>query len=507
MMTSESPNYHHHNSFARFANFMGFSSHKRAQPTREVQVEEDEDWIHYNGPYEPPGAWATSPRISSPQPHHDTYTSRTQLEVVEGLSTKGRARSGSRSKVLSAFGRPSSPTTSPRQLAKPGSTQPQPTFLSLDPGLGGGIGESPQAVIRGRDSHRFHYQSHQNHGSTSTRRGSDTTIVSPISPSILGTIGGATAARTSLLGFGAPQTTSNFDSPRKAPAPPSYGSPPSVTNSHSPESLHFPTLTTISNRPRGNSLAPIPADEEFPSPHPGMRKRAATHGADESSNHGPTIVIPPLPTSQYSHPYAVAASPTQDPYSSTLASSPNKSPTAYSPITPITAGPSHRAISPSYIITPPEGHLNTHKPPIPPKSAATRTLQHYRTLKASVSTPNLAERAEQEAHAAHIRSKGKDKEVAFRSKTPSGAASILRGPVMTYPLTPSSSANQLHAQTICDAFMFPKPRFVAHVISPPHSPAPTKLPTVNVSPPKKSLVSAVSMLACLLRPCLTLCSL
>ncbi|KAG8887520.1 hypothetical protein FRB98_009483 [Tulasnella sp. 332] len=159
---------------------------------------------------------------------------------------------------------------------------------------------------------------------------------------------------------------------------------------------------------------------------------------------------------------------------------------------------------------------STAKPPIPPKSiltlrAITRTAAAMgHSLRGSSSTPNLADRAQHQAQQHGSGWKGKGREITSappasapphhsipyqnpnpQIQTQSSRSNSTRSHYATdnlkppaqqqqyhgaaggygYPLTPvPSRGNLLQAQTICDAFMFPKPRFVAHLISPPESP-------------------------------------
>ncbi|KAG9002299.1 hypothetical protein FRB93_011725 [Tulasnella sp. JGI-2019a] len=170
---------------------------------------------------------------------------------------------------------------------------------------------------------------------------------------------------------------------------------------------------------------------------------------------------------------------------------------------------SHSRSQPGNMMMSGPGSSSSHynKPPIPPKSMSTlRAINRtatLRTLRGSTSTPNLADHSHQYSQQHHGAGwKGKGREVVlpasvpphqgYQSQTiqtrssrsnsarshyatdglrPPATHGTTGGPGYGYPLTPAPSrGNILQAQTICDAFMFPKPRFVAHLISPPESP-------------------------------------
>ncbi|KAG8960568.1 hypothetical protein FRC03_006389 [Tulasnella sp. 419] len=291
---------------------------------------------------------------------------------------------------------------------------PSTTFVALDTSIGGGIGESPTPIIHPTPKH---------HNVLSKPQKVDHTI----------TLGDATSVRTSLLGFGhqniGTDVQSQFHNPRKAPSVPA--SPPPVSHPYA----------------RHSRNPSIPQRESISPPRATLRQRAKTaESADRSPVQTTFAIIPPPPPI---HPYATATphhfpsdynpNPRPQLQLETPGAGPSSRPNnteEMSPTTPSTTKPSHHG----------------HKPPVPPKSAQTlRQVQDLKQqmLKYSSSTPNLLITSHGAPNTSPVVQKVKPAEVGISS---------------------APSAGQLVAQTICDAFMFPRPRFVAHIISPPQSP-------------------------------------
>ncbi|KAG8906263.1 hypothetical protein FRC00_012724, partial [Tulasnella sp. 408] len=336
------------------------------------------------------------------------------------------------------------------------------------------------------------------------------------------TIGKALGVRTSLLGFGTESplgrwdtsspaganrgnvgdATEMFDKPRKAPLPPGHTPSPSTTSasgvfgdeekteSHSrkPSSEagggYLPggpsTLGPVreesegqmgtSQEGSGDDGRQAEREEDRLSPAPQRQYVVVTPPPPQDDGIQEAIIVP-LPPSASSH-------------HTESSRQPSPTSTFPSPISPISPGqlppPIHGKARTNYYHTrtPNEGSGSTsQKPPIPPKSADTIRLAqgaNTNTLKSYSSTPNLLAAAFGTATAADVNtspSKGKGKERVHvdealnTHRSPSSAAAGA-----TTTASRVLQPHLLQAQTICDAFMFPKPRFVAHVISPPGTP-------------------------------------
>ncbi|KAG9033870.1 hypothetical protein FS837_002325 [Tulasnella sp. UAMH 9824] len=335
------------------------------------------------------------------------------------------------------------------------------------------------------------------------------------------TIGKALGVRTSLLGFGTESplgrwdtsspaganrgnvsdATEMFDKPRKAPLPPGHTPSPSTTSasgvfgdeekteSHSrkPSSEagggYLPggpsTLGPVreesegqmgtSQEGSGDDGRQPEREEDRLSPAPQRKYVVVTPPPPQDDGVQEAIIVP-LPPSASSH-------------HTESSRQPSPTSTFPSPISPISPGqlppPIHGRGRTNYYHarTPNEGSGSTsQKPPIPPKSADTIRLAQgaNNTLKSYSSTPNLLAAAFGNAGAADVNtspSKGKGKErvqvdeALNTHRSPSSAAAGA-----TTTASRVLQPHLLQAQTICDAFMFPKPRFVAHVISPPGTP-------------------------------------
>lgn len=415
------------------------------------------------------------------------------------------------------------------------------SFFAMD--VAGGIGESPQPIRqvekekapKGRNHYTpfSHHLPHQHHSPKSS--GDATAPPSRPKRDSGGSvhahhqhanIGPATSVRTSLLGFGQQQVGSGaFREPRRAPKPPStaesttvegYGSwigpqPSSATSEATSTGFASSTmeggmdsLGRVHGRKLSEGVVGLGAVKEEPTPTKSptvarketeeaisppratARRRAATHSAEVSpllveafAKQQQSTPSRPRIADEDVHPYAIAT--------------PRHS--IYPANDDVDGEGSPRY---TYVVTPPPpvpGPSKLKPPPIPPKSEHTMRTLGTRTLKMSSSTPNLKERAYRET-AAILVGKGKGREVvpseghlsrpptAPGSRAASARANYTAGG-HAYPLTPQPSrGNLLQAQTICDAFMFPKPRFVAHLISPPETPEdpkPRPLPEIGAT--------------------------
>ncbi|KAG8943771.1 hypothetical protein FRC04_002526 [Tulasnella sp. 424] len=329
------------------------------------------------------------------------------------------------------------------------------------------------------------------------------------------TIGKALGVRTSLLGFGtesplgmwdtsspvgagrsaAGDPTEMFDKPRKAPLPPGHTPSPSNTSTSvvAEEESHSrkPSVEMGGMYAPGgpSTLGPVREESEgqMGTSQEGSGEGDGRQGERDEDRLSPApqrryvVVTPPPPQDDgLQEAIIVPLPPSASSHHTESSRQPSPTSTFPSPISPLSPNqippPLHsRGRNHQRTRTPNEGSSSTtQKPPIPPKSQETiRMAQGAKILKAYSSTPNLLVAAFGSAGAAGgsvnvSPSKGKGKERVHvdealnTERSPSSAAPA--------PATGSRLAAQLQAQTICDALMFPKPRFVAHVISPPGTP-------------------------------------
>ncbi|KAG8907643.1 hypothetical protein FRB99_003105 [Tulasnella sp. 403] len=238
-----------------------------------------------------------------------------------------------------------------------------------------------------------------------------------------------------------------------------------------------PPVSVTSPQPELQVSAPSP-DERLPSPNSIAPSSASVSRAGSAQHHGQPSTSPTSPVSPAKSQHSVGALiESHRPYPSAPPS------TAY-----------HTEHVCQYIQPEESAETPSHKPPIPPKYASTFPR---RTLKEYASAPNLVAMSE-----GNPKGKEREGEQGGLSSMDEGSASasahahhghlgpsrlhdgsqyhtIHRSqnlpvppapPAVPGPPPPPPRRHLLRAQTICDAFMFPKPRFIAHVISPPETP-------------------------------------
>ncbi|KAG9017552.1 hypothetical protein FRB90_000757, partial [Tulasnella sp. 427] len=321
------------------------------------------------------------------------------------------------------------------------------------------------------------------------------------------TIGKALGVRTSLLGFGTesplgmwdtsspvcPKADAKemFDRPRKAPLPPGHTPSPSTTEDERGYESHSRKPSSEAGGgfvPGGPSmLGPVREESEgqLGTSQEGSGER------DDQERLSPVqagrqyvVVTPPPPQDDalavHQDATVVPLPPSASTHQAEESRQPSPTSTFPSPISPMS--PTHHFASRT-LRTPNEGSGSTaQKPPIPPKSAGTIRLTQggaAKMLKGYSSTPNLlvaaaygsaaaAAAAAGDVDVSPSKGKGKDKvqvdETLNTQRSP--PTSNVANAVNRIIVPP----HMLQAQTICDALMFPKPRFVAHVISPPSTP-------------------------------------
>ncbi|KAG8894173.1 hypothetical protein FRC01_013131, partial [Tulasnella sp. 417] len=333
------------------------------------------------------------------------------------------------------------------------------------------------------------------------------------------TIGKALGVRTSLLGFGTESplgmwdtsspagsnrghvndATEMFDKPRKAPLPPGHTPSPSTTSA-SPLIGDEDKVESHSRKPSSeagggymlggpSTLGPVREESEgqLGTSREGSGEGDGRQPEREEDRLSPApqrqyvVVTPPPPHDDgVQEAIIIPLPPSASSHHTESSRQPSPTSTFPSPISPMSPSqlppPIHsKGRSNQYHTrTPNEGSGSTsQKPPIPPKSADTiRLAQGAKALKGYSSTPNLLAAAFGTAGAADVNtspSKGKGKErvqvdeALNTHRSPSSAAAGATTTTASRLVQP----HLLQAQTICDALMFPKPRFVAHVISPP----------------------------------------
>lgn len=243
------------------------------------------------------------------------------------------------------------------------------------------------------------------------------------------------------------------------------------------------------------ALTPFPRQ---PHPYHQHYQPASTFGDSQGVN----LASPVNPSFDFPHPYAISAPDT--------APRPSRSDSMRGPLAPRLVFPSSHPISVEPSPVEPSTHhpfpfINpfasepgptlqqqqqqqhtssqpTSRPATPKNRLRALASDKLKTLKGSISTPNL-------------RAVARAQQAVPAGNQPLNATSRNRAPVPPHPIAGTSNwappTVVLQGQTICDTFIFPRPRFHAHQISPPDTPpgpTPSRTP-VEPSPQARGSVS------------------